>query len=103
MKSLILACGAAVLALGTPATAQNADGAPNDPGQQQASPCEAAPGDQARKDQNEANNLGDQLGKCRGVLKPPATGDSMATPPPAKGKTPIIRPGEVPQQPPKGN
>ena len=34
------------------------------------------------------------------ILKPSPTGDrEMVTPPPAEGKTPIIRPGEIPQQP----
>jgi hypothetical protein len=44
--------------------------------------------------------LSDKLGDCKGVLKPPPAGDrEMATPPPTNdGKTPVIRPGDVPEQ-----
>lgn len=46
--------------------------------------------------------LSETLDDCGGVLKPPATGDQgMTTPPPAEGNTPVIKPGEVPAQPPK--
>ena len=46
--------------------------------------------------------LSETLDNCDGVLKPPATGDQgMTTPPPAEGNTPVIKPGDVPAQPPK--
>ncbi|WP_421917321.1 hypothetical protein [Mesorhizobium sp.] len=46
--------------------------------------------------------LSETLDNCGGVLKPPVTGDQgMTTPPPAQGNTPVIKPGEVPAQPPK--
>jgi hypothetical protein len=58
--------------------------------------------DQTSKQQPNSNSLTKTLGDCGGVLKPPATGDAdMTTPPPAEGKTPVIKPGEVPVQPPK--
>lgn len=42
------------------------------------------------------------LGSCGGVLQPPPSGDQgMTQPPPDQGKTPVIKPGEVPVQPPK--
>lgn len=47
-------------------------------------------------------SLTETLNPCDGVLKPPATGDNgLAAPPPDAGETPVIRPGEVPQQSPK--
>lgn len=50
------------------------------------------------------DSLTETLNPCDGVLKPPATGDNgLAAPPPDAGETPVIRPGEVPQQPPKSD
>ncbi|WP_315927008.1 hypothetical protein [Mesorhizobium sp. SP-1A] len=108
MKFLILLCGAAVISLGTPASAQEPSPAP-DRSQQPSARCQAKPQDQTGKSKNgdaskaQPSDPGDQLSDCSGVLKPPPTGDTMAAPPPAKGNTPIIRPGEVPQQPPAKN
>lgn len=46
-------------------------------------------------------NLTDKLVDCGGVLRPPATGDQgMTAPAPDEGKTPVIKPDEVPPQPP---
>ena len=57
--------------------------------------------EQGAKQQPGSDNLTDTLNDCGGVLKPPATGDQgMATPAPDEGKTPVIKPGEVPAQPP---
>lgn len=43
--------------------------------------------------------LTEQLDDCRGVLKPPRTGDNeIATPPPKTGTMPVIRPDAVPEQ-----
>lgn len=57
--------------------------------------------DQGGKQQPGGGNLTEKLNDCGGVLKPPATGDQgMATPAPDEGKTPVIKPGEVPAQPP---
>ncbi|WP_353829974.1 hypothetical protein [Mesorhizobium sp.] len=48
------------------------------------------------------NNLTETLDPCNGVLLPPPTGDQgMAAPPPDQGRTPVLKPGEVPAQPPK--
>ncbi|MER8394689.1 hypothetical protein NKJ72_01245 [Mesorhizobium sp. M0045] len=86
--------GAMVLA--APAAAQ--------PGEQaQSNRCKVEPQDQKNQQQKPAgSNLSDTLEPCGGVLKPPPTGDQgMATPPPNEGKTPVLKPGEVPPQPPK--
>jgi hypothetical protein len=58
-------------------------------------------GGQASQGGTESGNLTAKLNDCNGVLKPPATGDQeMTTPAPAQGNMPIIKPGEVPAQPP---
>src|SRR5690348_3631101 len=47
--------------------------------------------------------LSDSLAGCHGVLRPPAVGDDMSVPPPQSGaKTPVLPPGSVPEQTPKG-
>lgn len=73
-------------------------------------PCQAQPaqpGDAAKNAQPTppaSDSLTDKLNPCGGVLKPPPTGDAeMAAPAPPVGKTPIIKPGEVPPQPPQQN
>jgi hypothetical protein len=44
-------------------------------------------------------SFGDKLDACNGVLKPPRVGDSeLVEPTPDVGKTPVIRPGELPEQ-----
>jgi hypothetical protein len=67
-------------------------------------PCQAPPqdgGQQPRPDSGDGNST-DKLGSCGGVLQPPPSGDQgMTQPPPDQGKTPVIKPGEVPAQPPK--
>lgn len=51
----------------------------------------------------EADKLSDALAKCNGILRPPAVGDDMSIPPPQTGaKTPVLPPGSVPEQAPKG-
>ena len=48
------------------------------------------------------DSLTEMLDPCNGVLLPPPTGDrGMAAPPPDEGRTPVLKPGEVPPQPPK--
>lgn len=87
--------------LPAPATAQE-----NDPQKPRADNCRALP-DQppAASDHEEEDppagqdTLSKKLDDCNGVLKPPPTGDSdIAEPPPEGGKTPIIRPEDLPQQ-----
>lgn len=107
MKPLLIAwTGLAALALSLPATAQTETPPPG-----ARPPCQAEPDrkqDQRRKtdggNQQDAgkDNLTGALAPCGGVLKPPPTGDSEATkPPPDEGRTPIIKPGELPPQAPK--
>ncbi|MBZ9756180.1 hypothetical protein LB524_12850 [Mesorhizobium sp. ESP6-5] len=96
MKPLAIASCAAMLALALPAAAQTAQQSPN----QQADKCRAQT-DQGGK-QPGSGDLSEKLNDCGGVLKPPPTGDQgMAAPAPDEGKTPVIKPGEVPPQPPK--
>ena len=74
---------------------------------QDANPLATQPTDTCRartdgKQKPDEKTLSETLDNCGGVLKPPATGDQgMTTPPPAEGNTPVIKPGEVPAQPPK--
>ena len=95
MKPLAIAF--LMLALAGPAAAQT-DQQQNPA--QQADKCRVET-DQGGKQQSDGGNLSEKLNDCGGVLKPPATGDQgMATPAPDVGKTPVIKPGEVPAQPP---
>ncbi|RWM80151.1 MAG: hypothetical protein EOR84_35270 [Mesorhizobium sp.] len=90
------------LALAAPVAAQtdNQDQAP-------AGHCQAQPQNGEQQQPPPANNgagdsLTEMLDPCNGVLLPPPTGDrGMAAPPPDEGKTPVLKPGEVPPQPPK--
>ncbi|UVC18458.1 hypothetical protein [Mesorhizobium onobrychidis] len=91
------------LALAAPAAAQ-ADSQTQD--QPPAGHCQAQPqnGQQQEPPANNGagNSLTDTLDPCNGVLQPPPTGDQgMAAPPPDQGRTPVLKPGEVPPQPPK--
>ena len=89
------------LALAAPVAAQT-DNQTND---QAPGPCQAEPQNGKQKppaNDGVNNSLADLLDPCNGVLRPPPTGDrGMAAPPPDQGKTPILKPGEVPAQPPK--
>ncbi|TPL95791.1 hypothetical protein [Mesorhizobium sp. B2-3-12] len=97
MNPLAIASCAAMLALAVPAAAQTGQQSPN----QQADKCRAQT-DQGAKQPSGGGDLSEKLSDCGGVLKPPATGDQgMAAPAPDEGKTPVIKPGEVPAQPPK--
>ncbi|MER8493724.1 hypothetical protein NKH36_05065 [Mesorhizobium sp. M1312] len=91
------------LALAAPAAAQT-DNQTQD--QAPAGPCQAQPqnGQQQKPPVNNgaSDSLTDALDPCDGVLQPPPTGDQgMAAPPPDQGRTPVLKPGEVPAQPPK--
>ncbi|GAB1580359.1 hypothetical protein [Phyllobacterium phragmitis] len=64
--------------------------------------CRAQPeAGQKEKEQGETREgLAKRLERCKGVLKPPPTGDTESDiPPPDTGKTPVIPPGIVPDQP----
>nr|WP_156543817.1 hypothetical protein [Agrobacterium vitis] len=61
--------------------------------------CQTLPDKGAGDHQDPAGDPFDKLQDCSGVLKPPATGDGEITEPtPDIGKTPMIRPGELPNQ-----
>ncbi|MGX7873699.1 hypothetical protein ACVDG5_013875 [Mesorhizobium sp. ORM6] len=97
-----LAIASLMLVLAVPAVAQT-DQQQNTGNQarQQADKCRVKT-DQGGKQPLGGGNLSEKLNDCGGVLKPPAIGDQgMAAPAPDVGKTPIIKPGEVPAQPPK--
>ena len=92
-----LAIASLMLVLAVPASAQTSQQQNPAP---QADKC-GIQTDQGGKQQPGGGNLTDKLNDCGGVLKPPATGDQgMAAPAPDEGKTPVIKPGEVPAQPP---
>ena len=98
MRRLAIVPFSLVLALAVPAAAQT------DPQQDSQSPqadkCRAQT-EQGNKQQPVGGDLTEKLSDCGGVLKPPTTGDQgMTAPAPDQGKTPVIKPGEVPVQPP---
>ena len=107
--ALVVAVAVSLLALSGPAAAQASD----EGSARQADPCQAEPqvdqqGQAAANEQRETagavddDELSEMLERCRGVLKPPPTGDKeIAEPPPDTGTTPIIPPGSLPEQPPK--
>jgi hypothetical protein len=94
------------LALAAPVAAQTDNETP-DQAPAQSGPCQAEPqnGQQQKPppvNNGDNNSLTEMLDPCNGVLQPPPTGDrGMAAPPPDEGRTPVIKPGEVPAQPPK--
>ena len=116
----VILCSALLLALSQPAPAQT----PEEPGEPAAEDCQVEPDEDGAPDLSEEDEgidpfppdepvlpdgdsdgedltLTERLAPCNGVLEPPATGDQeMTTPPPDEGETPIIRPGELPEQPP---
>jgi hypothetical protein len=96
--------GALMLALALPAAAQAAGSA----APTQTEKCKARPepqtgkADEVGKQPGSDNDMTKKLSPCNGVLKPPPTGDKgMARPAPDEGRTPVIKPGEIPAQPPK--
>ncbi|TSE08983.1 hypothetical protein C1D09_016730 [Mesorhizobium intechi] len=95
-----LAIASLMLALAVPAAAQTEQQQGANKAAPQADKCRVET-DQGGKQQQSGGDLSEKLDDCGGVLKPPATGDQgMATPAPDEGKTPVIKPGQVPAQPP---
>ena len=115
-------CSAVLLALSQTALAQTSD-EPGETDEMTAEDCQVEPDENGAPDLSEEDedidpfppeepepvlpdgdedeSLTEKLDPCNGVLKPPAVGDQeMTTPPPNEGETPIIRPGELPEQPP---
>lgn len=69
---------------------------------QQAGAGDPATGGAADSGDKSDEPLSGTLERCKGVLAPPPSGDAeMTAPAPDAGKTPVIRPDEVPEQPPK--
>ncbi|MET3577683.1 hypothetical protein ABID19_000698 [Mesorhizobium robiniae] len=105
-SSVMLSALALATALAAPVVA-GADNQPPDQAPAQLGPCQAQPQNGEQQKPPPANNGGsssltETLDPCNGVLLPPPTGDrGMAAPPPDEGKTPVLKPGEVPAQPPK--
>jgi hypothetical protein len=104
MKPLAIFLGAMMLCV-VPAAAQT------DKQQPLPSPCQAEPDQDgntgngsARPDKQKPppGGLTQKLAPCNGVLKPPPTGDTgLTTPAPNQGNMPVIKPGQLPPQPPK--
>jgi len=92
----LLAVGVLAAGIGH-ATAQ--EGPPGDP-LGVIEDCEAVPLPEGQLAPPPTDSLTDTLAPCNGVIAPPPTGDSdlTITPPPV-GETPVIPPGQVPQQP----
>ncbi len=96
-----LMIGAAAAAEDTSAAtllAENCRAEPADPAQ----PPAGGQNDHADATRRTApDSLTDTLDPCNGVLVPPRVGDGeMIAPPPTEGRTPVIRPGVIPDQPP---
>lgn len=99
MKILAIVPFSLMLAVAVPAVAQT-DQQGSDSQAQPTQKCQAQTKDGAKQPSG-GGNLTDKLNDCGGVLKPPPTGDQeMTAPAPDQGKTPVIKPGEVPAQPP---
>ncbi len=98
---------AGLLAAAAPATAQDAGGEAPSPEKCRADPqppdgpSSGAQSGEARPDEpaDAPDTLTGTLAPCDGVLAPPRVGDEIAEPPPSEGRTPVIRPGEIPDQP----
>ena len=100
MKPITIFVATVGMGLASAAAAQTNDGETKKPVEN----CQVQPDEKSGQSAQPGSNdsLTQTLNPCDGVLKPPATGDKGLTePPPDAGETPVIRPGEVPQQPAK--
>ena len=87
-------------------SSSNASGQANEQPSTDSERCTASPADQnnqsATGDAGKAatdGSLSQKMDDCHGVLKPPPTGDSeFSQPAPEEGKTPVIRPDNLPGQ-----
>jgi hypothetical protein len=62
--------------------------------------CQTLPENGVTQPRDPADHPLDKLAECGGVLEPPSTGDTEITEPtPNIGETPVIGPGELPDQP----
>lgn len=112
-SALIMAASLWCLAVYSPAASQTSDHDADAKGS--ADPCQSHPQDQSKtegKSGNGAREEGDgnrrpkmaspDLERCKGVLTPPKTGDEeIEKQAPDTGATPVIPPGNLPEQPPK--
>ena len=105
MPAMILASGLAVLSA-SPGLAQDAGTVqPPPPPDCTLAPMETPPGADAGAlgAGQDGAPLSDVLDPCNGVLAPAPVGDQdMTIDPPDAGRTPVIEPGDVPQQPADG-
>lgn len=93
-----------LLALGTgmPVLSQNDSASPK-PGCV-APPVQQTPGQSGSRATDPNTTGSTDLSNCNGVIAPPATNDKgMVQPAPKAGNTPILRPGDIPQQAPKAS
>jgi hypothetical protein len=81
----------------TPALAQS-DSQPPVP----SDPCKAEPRNNQKPQPETKDQLTEKLDRCNDVLKPPPNGDKeIEMPPPDTGNTPVIPPGQLPDQQPE--
>lgn len=100
MRTAILLVSALMLIV--PAAAQNTEPTKPDPCQAQPQENAQQNGQDKQPESKDNGSTAQKLAPCGGVLTPPPTGDSeMTAPAPGEGKTPVLKPGEVPAQPPK--
>lgn len=93
-----LAIGVGLLAASVSQAAAQAE-APGDP-LGVIEDCAVVPAPDGQLAAPPADSLSDALAPCNGVIAPPPAGDpDIAITPPAGGETPVIPPGQVPQQP----
>lgn len=98
---LVIFCLVAV-GTGTPALSQS-DSAPRKAGCVAPS-VQQTPGQSGSRATDPDTTGSTDLSDCNGVIAPPVTNDNgMVQPAPKAGNTPILRPGDVPQQAPKAN
>lgn len=95
-----LACAIGLMVLAAPAAAQIAA----EPAPSANEDCRLPPPGEdgaAGRAAPDGESLSEMLDPCAGVLRPPPVGDAdMVAPPPATGETPVIRPEDLPTQPP---
>jgi len=103
-RPLILAAALTTATIAAAADDQSPSGAPGEdcraePRDLSAKSPSGAPAEASGEDAPAPESLTSRLDACDGVLAPPRTGDEeMTEPAPAEGRTPIIRPREIPEQ-----
>lgn len=96
--SLVIAMAVAAT---LPATISNAQ-TPDESDPTTGNPCLVEPNPEQGAAPKDDKELTEKLDRCNGVLQPPPTADrEIEEPPPDTGKTPVIPPGELPEQQPE--